>query len=369
MSDTEELLRGVLRQRAEEAPGMHDLQLNTPLPGRRWRWMAPLAVAAVTAALVLGIASLSDWHRGTTDTASVPDPDLSGVLYTVIYRLNQGPDERTVLFTTDRDGNSSRVSTSDMNMDTADWSPDGTQIAFAGFRQGEMFPGLYVMSADGTDIKSVIERDASDPCCHRIDVYPTVAEWSTDGSSIYFIGGTDHGMVLKNIDVATGSVTTVTNPGSPYFAVSPLDDQLAVIRGTTNDEDDEESTSTFVLSIADGSVIEERPGTGRTPAWSPDGQKLAYADEQDQWIIEDMTSGSTVQLDPPSEGMYIGEVAWGPDENYLVIETVTPDNRMQLFVVDLSARTYQPVGDMGEGKLIGDISWGHSPASTPPADE
>lgn len=82
-----------------------------------------------------------------------------------------------------------------------------------------------------------------------------------------------------------------------------------------------------------------------------------------------LASGSTERLDPPSEGMTIGEVAWGPNENYLLMETVTPDLRMQLFVVDLSAGTYQQVLDMGEGKLIGDISWGHSPASTPPADK
>ena len=360
MSDTEELLRGVLRQRAEEAPGMHDLQLDTPSPRSRWRWMAPLAVAAVTAALVLGVVSLSNWHTGTTTTASVPDPDLSGVLYTVIYHVNQYPKERTVLFTTDRDGNSSRVSTSDMDMYSADWSPDGTQIAFTGLRSGEINPGLYVMSADGTGITSVLEDGR---------LWPADVSWSADGSSIYFASSNDHGMVVKNIDVATGINTTVTNSGDLHFAVSPRDDQLAIIRATTNEGDDEESLATFVLSTADGSVIEEMPGSGRTPAWSPDGQKLAYADEQDQWIIEDMTSGSTVMLDPPSEGMYIGEVAWGPDENYVLIETVSPDSRMKLFVVDLSAGTYQQVVDMGEGRLIGDISWGHSPASTSPADE
>src|SRR5262245_51527152 len=74
MSETEELLRNVLRQHAEDAPNMHGFRLESPERPRKWRWLVPLSVAAVTAAFVLGVAFITEWHRGTTDTASVPDP-------------------------------------------------------------------------------------------------------------------------------------------------------------------------------------------------------------------------------------------------------------------------------------------------------
>ena len=56
----------------------------------------------------------------------------------------------------------------------ADWSPDGAEILFISERGGQ--PDVYVMDADGSDARPVVEDPAPE----------TIATWSPDGTRILF---------------------------------------------------------------------------------------------------------------------------------------------------------------------------------------
>jgi Tol biopolymer transport system component len=62
----------------------------------------------------------------------------------------------------------------DFDNDAADWSPDGTQIAFSSNRDGSL--DIFVMNADGSDMRRIVDTGLN-------DYFP---EWSPDGAQIAF---------------------------------------------------------------------------------------------------------------------------------------------------------------------------------------
>ena len=78
------------------------------------------------------------------------------------------------------------------------WSPDGTRIAYLE-ANGDEFPGIYVMHADGTNGRKLVEN-----------VFPTSAggmtlAWSADSSRLYYtkieVRGTNYYNDLYSYDL------------------------------------------------------------------------------------------------------------------------------------------------------------------------
>jgi Tol biopolymer transport system component len=197
------------------------------------------------------------------------------------------------------------------------WSPDGNEIAFARADPGTFVPAgnnavgtgfsIYVMDADGTNVHRLTSA------VHE-DFAPA---WSPDGTHIAFLRSGE-GVFVMNAD-GTGQ-RQLTGPEIEVFGApdwSPDGATLVIaVNGTKGG-----APGGIMLVPADGSGGPTMvPGTEATypnyvsnPAWSPDGEWIAYTPGgRAGGIVIAHPDGSdprTLAVDPATDT--IEELAWG----------------------------------------------------------
>jgi TolB protein len=165
-------------------------------------------------------------------------------------------------------------------------SPDGTQVVFVSSRDGD--PELYVMKADGTDVRRLTHF-------HKEDMAP---RWSPDGQWISFSSDREGRTRL--------------------FVMRPDGTQLHAVSGPAT------------------------VGEEREPAWSPDGRKLAFVAASEGtkariWVV-DVAGGEPVAL---TGGQAVDDQpAWSPEGKHLVfVSDRTGDVELFLMRADGSGQT------------------------------
>ena len=176
-------------------------------------------------------------------------------------------------------------------------SPDGAQIAFDSDRDGER--GVYIANSDGTNVRRVSG-----------DGFAAVPSWSPDGTTLAFVRAeSDKPRVwnLWTLDLKTGEMERLTsNRYGQMWGASWFPDGRHVAY-----------SHEFRIVILDTLTGRERsyqtPRKGklvRTPAVSPDGNRIMFQVYQDgAWLLE-VEDGSMrkVLADPSAE-----EYSWSPD--------------------------------------------------------
>jgi Tol biopolymer transport system component len=132
------------------------------------------------------------------------------------------------------------------------WSPDGNQLLFSSFRDGG--PALYVMDADGTDVRRLTPIGAG------ADTFG----WARNGR-IFFSRGQLWSMAPDGSDMQP--VGTVQDAQDP--SLSPNGVALTYATQTTN------ADGAIMLTSIEGDG-ERAVGIGTDPAFSPDGNKLLW---------------------------------------------------------------------------------------------
>jgi len=138
------------------------------------------------------------------------------------------------------------------------WSPDGGRLAFAAYRDGGL--GIYVMNPDGSQVVRLAGYAGQSPT------------WSPDSSRIAFTCEVE----ASNLDVCvvnsdgTGFIRLTDDPGGDRDpAWSPNGDKIAFVTTRYGGEH-------LVAMNTDGSGVSQLGGVqGREPAWSSDGRHLA----------------------------------------------------------------------------------------------
>ena len=210
------------------------------------------------------------------------------------------------------------------------FSPDGKKIVFQG-----SYDILYMINADGTGLEEFFNF-------RRIAKYASWDEvpgarapsWSPDGKKIAFISGTGELYITDvNNPYAFKKILTDIRLANLQPAWSPDSRKIAVVTErwalTTAKVWGEDYPAWFfaghiLIVNTDGTGVKELiPGS--SPAWSPDGKRIAYRAYGSYWIIDaDDENGLSKKFIFSTETPIIKSgvsvpPCWSPDGKYLIV--------------------------------------------------
>lgn len=215
--------------------------------------------------------------------------------------------------------------------DMAAWSPDGQRIAFVSNRDGN--DEIYLMNGDGTNVVHLTHSPTRD----------WAPAWSPGGNQLVFMSDRlgdwrDPNWQLFVIDVETGAESRFTDTmvaGGMYGPDwSPDGEKILFSSGNWD------ALQIFVID-KDGEN-KTLLGAGTGAVWSPNGQQIAFlkigshGNHQIYVMNIDQTDMRQITL----YELYIGNLAWSPDGNYLVYSSSAGGTSGQeIYVVPLGSET------------------------------
>src|SRR5712691_7992176 len=155
------------------------------------------------------------------------------------------------------------------------------KIAFTSDRNG--FLDVYVMNADGSNQRQLTFGTVN-PADVFSRMYTSGPVWSPDGSKIAFRSDLDyHGFNLYLMNADGSRIKKITNSGIVGSATwSPDGKRLAFSTTCFNFEGNPCETDIYTVNV-DGSNLTKLIGSSDaaaySPAWSPDGTKIAFVRE------------------------------------------------------------------------------------------
>jgi Tol biopolymer transport system component len=232
----------------------------------------------------------------------------------------------------------------------ADWSPDGSLIAFTRYRFTEG-SDVHVISPDGSGLRAVTEEQGTfeDP------VLNSQPDWSPDGTRLAFTSDREGNLEIWQIDADGTDPVQLTSTDGPARNIQPAwssdGTKIAFVSTQAGTGQD------LWVMDADGSDpinLTNVPDFNTNywhPTWSPDGTKLAFTkssrawngetwvDQNDIWMSNPDGSGAVNLTDSP-ESEYTP--SFSPDGSKLSFVRqymVDGEWRTDVFVMDLTAQS------------------------------
>jgi Tol biopolymer transport system component len=189
------------------------------------------------------------------------------------------------------------------------WSPDGSRLAFVSKQQihGERNSAVYVAGSNGTGLVEVSREPSWAPA------------WSRDGERLAFAAF--GGVYTVNID-GSGLRKLVDAKEPQSLAWSPDGTRISYLDSTW-------SKSKLYVSAVDGAETRELSRHAGSPAWSPDGDKLAFEKDGDIYLIE--PDGS--RLTRLTQGRDFSALEWSPDGTEMVFSTSVIAGQIDIYTM------------------------------------
>jgi TolB protein len=287
--------------------------------GRRGLWLF-LAVGA--ALLLVGLTALLGLGAGT-EQAHAAFAGKNGKI--AVARLS-GMDRD--IYVMNPDGSDQTNLTNNPARDQwPAWSPDGKQIVFTSDRDTGAGFSLYLMSADGSNVRRLTSGQADTPT------------WTADGRIVFDRGSFCAPGTHLYIINADGSGERALTSGSAiecFSAASPSGDKLAFSRST-----DGGMTFHLYTMRLNGTGLQRVTETAGFsdifPNWSPNGKKLLFL------RLDDPTQGLNVQdlyvVDVDGKGLrrltntpdqFEFSASWSPDGEQIVFSAAPVRGGLQV---------------------------------------
>jgi Tol biopolymer transport system component len=211
----------------------------------------------------------------------------------------------------------------------ADWSKNG-KVAFTG-TASDGLSGVWIADGDGKNGHPLAISGAS-----NVLFYPS---WYPDGKSLAVLDVSAR--VTMRIDVAGGAVASLTDRAQVMTGMSSVspDGSAIAFAGQKNSGQyyNQNENSIWIWTAGAAAPVENPPIQGRTPAWSPDGKRIAFESDRGSpdgnYAIFIVNRDGTGLVQVTEYGLNANHPVWSRDGKHMVFSTGDPAKKISIAVI------------------------------------